>query len=1397
MPPRTRSRRLSSSDGGLLGVLGALDAGSNNTTKKNANNTNSKVKSKPVAAAVTSAAPRVTAKPVAKKTIGNVTKNPTKAGETLNVHKRPQRTAAKKASANAKAQPQLDVEQKETVLDSPASGGLDRATDQHPITESNKNKVDASVTRTSVKKADTKLTKSKTSCVQEPTALNESVAEQSDATHPTPPRNPPSKVLYTSTQAFSSPNDGSVLSGLSFDESLCHTANMLPCNSHTLRQDASRQRRVDSHHDDVDVYAPIVPMTIFPEDDLSGDGGDEFSKQCDEEEESHVQGDHDESGSRSSKEYDDTVNEGSSSGSADDDESTQEQEFASDLDEEEEEEEVLLDDAADSDNFIVDSDEESDFEEDYVSESDEDEDLEVDSDEEEEQRRQNHKVEARTNKKTNNNSSGHTAAAKTKKKSTVVLLERDEEERAVSEKKSDAMAGETRASVGKSGLGSETDIVNHLEPSQHDDAPQNDESQPFDDEERSVQTEEGDETEDEESASDTVNYSNGDDEVEVIAEILEDTRIGDDVFDVVVVAECCDGEDDDARSNDHLLSLGIQINEHDSTADEYESSFDDDGEETLAFDMPDDVTGNATVPAEKVVPMSVRFDSDTPIGKDVRTTPPEYKSPLNNAEEIHVCDLPDDDDDFVPSSVNDESEAAPVADEKGVSTIAALDSDTSINSDAVPSSTGRKSSNKTKSGYDCSEDASQQSRHEIGDSLSQAKTRTAESDAFVGESSKALDIEHRDNFLVVSQTKMNQAGGYHDGFVDHFRALALKDDQDIALECDKSISADELTSLAERSVLGTDQANTLQEQVVSQSNAQGSSHKKGAVDESFFVMGQTLAVQDEVELYEGQLSYSSYSEADDITDESILAIDAEESSGVTEALEGQPRALSIAADATIDEECLDATYDSISPISENLENAGDYNSEISSISQTLRHDTTTCLPDTARRTSSDPVIDSDSELNRKQSKQSTERKVVSREGSVRRGKWSLGSKIGTGSFGVVHVGMNTHTGQLMAVKSVELSPAAMKDIRVEVEVLKSLSHVNIVRYLGAERNAQKLHIFQEWVPGGSVTTLLNKFGPFSAAVIRSYLSQILTGLTYLHENRILHRDIKGGNVLVSDDGIVKLADFGSAKRMAHQQSDMMESLTMRGTPYFMAPEVFEEHYNGKADIWSVGCVAFQMATGSPPWKREGFSNPMSLFLHLQNTEGLPSLEWPESGPMRESEKTPFQEMLKRCFWRKAPQRPTAQGLAADSFFSGASSSEDDASQTLFSVAGDSVSTFAPQTPGAKGTPPLSRLPRRSPFISPPLPRRIGIISSVNVSPLDRSPKLVSKDWPSWARDQLKKEVTSPGLSQHAPRATSLMDSLAYSADTTTSISNPFARSTVGSGREPSLAGLQFVDGSLR
>lgn len=291
---------------------------------------------------------------------------------------------------------------------------------------------------------------------------------------------------------------------------------------------------------------------------------------------------------------------------------------------------------------------------------------------------------------------------------------------------------------------------------------------------------------------------------------------------------------------------------------------------------------------------------------------------------------------------------------------------------------------------------------------------------------------------------------------------------------------------------------------------------------------------------------------------------------------------------------------------------------------------------------------------------STSRKMRS---TVKKGQWTLGSRIGQGAFGVVHVGMNKLNGTLMAVKTIVIpseNRQVQEDIRREIEFMRSFEHKNIVKYLGCEMDKEKkvLHIFQEWVPGGSIASLLRKFGPFPLSVIRSYLHQILTGLQYLHSKHILHRDIKGGNVLVNDDGVVKLADFGASKSMECLEEDRLENMTMCGTPYFMAPEVFEENYGTKADVWACACVAYQMCTTNPPWKDLGIKSPLQLYRYIIDNEGPPPLTIPM--PTDESDfkdlileptmNCSLANLLEQCFMRDSKQRPSVSQIMGHAFF---------------------------------------------------------------------------------------------------------------------------------------------------
>ncbi|KAI0079916.1 Pkinase-domain-containing protein [Panus rudis PR-1116 ss-1] len=211
-------------------------------------------------------------------------------------------------------------------------------------------------------------------------------------------------------------------------------------------------------------------------------------------------------------------------------------------------------------------------------------------------------------------------------------------------------------------------------------------------------------------------------------------------------------------------------------------------------------------------------------------------------------------------------------------------------------------------------------------------------------------------------------------------------------------------------------------------------------------------------------------------------------------------------------------------------------------------------------------------------------------------KWIKGALIGAGSFGKVYLGIDTSSGVLMAVKQVELPTGSapneerkksmLSALEREIELLKDLHHENIVQYLSSNFDDEYLNIFLEYVPGGSVTSLLRNYGAFEEPLVRNWVRQILTGLNYLHERDIIHRDIKGANMLVDNKGGIKISDFGISKKVEDNlmPGNRAHRPSLQGSVFWMAPEVVKQTaYTKKADIWSIGCLVVEMLTGEHPW----------------------------------------------------------------------------------------------------------------------------------------------------------------------------------------------------------------------
>ncbi|ORE02838.1 Pkinase-domain-containing protein [Rhizopus microsporus var. microsporus] len=224
--------------------------------------------------------------------------------------------------------------------------------------------------------------------------------------------------------------------------------------------------------------------------------------------------------------------------------------------------------------------------------------------------------------------------------------------------------------------------------------------------------------------------------------------------------------------------------------------------------------------------------------------------------------------------------------------------------------------------------------------------------------------------------------------------------------------------------------------------------------------------------------------------------------------------------------------------------------------------------------------------------------------------WMKGSLIGRGTFGDVYLGLNPLSGELMAVKQVELpvensateerKRSMVEALQREIELLKELEHENIVQYLGSRIDNSYFSIFLEYVPGGSVAGLLASYGAFQEPLVKSFVRQILKGLNYLHNKDIVHRDIKGANVLVDNKGGVKITDFGISKKVEEniilqgQPPSAAHRPSLQGSIYWMAPEVVKQtHYTRKADIWSLGCMVVEMFTGDHPFPE--YSQMQAIF----------------------------------------------------------------------------------------------------------------------------------------------------------------------------------------------------------
>lgn len=172
-----------------------------------------------------------------------------------------------------------------------------------------------------------------------------------------------------------------------------------------------------------------------------------------------------------------------------------------------------------------------------------------------------------------------------------------------------------------------------------------------------------------------------------------------------------------------------------------------------------------------------------------------------------------------------------------------------------------------------------------------------------------------------------------------------------------------------------------------------------------------------------------------------------------------------------------------------------------------------------------------------------------------------------------------------------------------------MSHPNIVSYFGSEIIDKQFFIYLEYVPGGSLKNLIYKLGNLNEKLLKIYIYQIVKGISYLHSKRIVHRDIKCANILISQDGVVKLSDFGVSSCLSISSDSLSESnllKSLKGTVPWMAPEVINQNYYGKkADIWSLGCTIIEMISGDNPWNNLKEDNYIQALLRIGSGNDIP------------------------------------------------------------------------------------------------------------------------------------------------------------------------------------------------
>ncbi len=213
------------------------------------------------------------------------------------------------------------------------------------------------------------------------------------------------------------------------------------------------------------------------------------------------------------------------------------------------------------------------------------------------------------------------------------------------------------------------------------------------------------------------------------------------------------------------------------------------------------------------------------------------------------------------------------------------------------------------------------------------------------------------------------------------------------------------------------------------------------------------------------------------------------------------------------------------------------------------------------------------------------------------GRYKIIEQLGSGGFGTVYLALDTWLAQEVAIKVPHNQKEELFDLLKEARLQANLRHENIATLLTVDRQEGIFFMVIEYVKGSTLSEIIKKRGPLSVDESLYYLSQILRGVAFAHKHSVIHRDLRPSNILISEEGKVKITDFGTSVLLEGPYAT-----TRIGSPPYMAPEHFEGRATYASDIYSVGCIAYEMLSGEVPIREV---NPKDIYLRAREGDMIP------------------------------------------------------------------------------------------------------------------------------------------------------------------------------------------------